>query len=221
MDPLVGFVFDMDGVIVDSNPYHKIALQQFCKAHGFDLTEQQLREKIYGRTNRDWIISLFGSLPDEVVKEYANEKEALFRKLYANNIKPLDGLISFLEKLDGGDYHRAIATSAPLKNVEFTLEKTSIQHFFTVILHDSDVTNGKPHPEIYLKAAATLKIPPDQCIVFEDSLSGVSAAETAGCKVVGITTTHSPNELSNADMVINNFIDLDPKKLISGFFKAV
>jgi beta-phosphoglucomutase-like phosphatase (HAD superfamily) len=67
MDPLVGFVFDMDGVIVDSNPFHKIALKQFCKAHGFDLTEEQLREKIYGRTNRDWILSLFGRLPDEVI----------------------------------------------------------------------------------------------------------------------------------------------------------
>lgn len=218
MDPLVGFVFDMDGVIVDSNPYHKIALKQFCKAHGFDLTEEQLREKIYGRTNRDWILSLFGRLPDEVVNRYALEKEALFRKLYENDIRPLAGLIPFLKKLDEGEYLRAVGTSAPYENVEFTLAKTSTHGYFPVVLHDTDVVVGKPDPEIYLKTAATLKVPPDQCIVFEDSLAGITAAERAGCKVVALTTTHSAEEMHQADLIIDNFIDLDPDKLISQLF---
>jgi beta-phosphoglucomutase-like phosphatase (HAD superfamily) len=218
MDPLVGFVFDMDGVIVDSNPFHKIALKQFCKAHGFDLTEEQLREKIYGRTNRDWILSLFGRLPDEVINRYALEKEALFRKLYEDDIKPLDGLIAFLNKLNEGDYLRAVGTSAPYENVEFTLIKTSTQDYFPIVLHDTDVVIGKPDPEIYLKTAATLKIPPDQCIVFEDSLAGIKSAATAGCKVVALTTTHSPEEMQQADLIIDNFIDLDPKNLISQLF---
>jgi HAD superfamily hydrolase (TIGR01509 family) len=218
MDPLVGFVFDMDGVIVDSNPFHKIALKQFCKAHGFDLTEEQLREKIYGRTNRDWILGLFGRLPDEVINRYALEKEALFRKLYEDDIKPLDGLIPFLKKLDEGDYLRAIGTSAPYENVEFTLAKTATPDYFPVVLHDTDVLIGKPDPEIYLKTAATLKIPPDQCIVFEDSLAGIKSAATAGCKVVALTTTHSPEEMQQADLIIDNFINLDPKNLISQLF---
>lgn len=208
----------MDGVIVDSNPYHKIALKQFCKAHGFDLTEEQLREKIYGRTNRDWILSLFGRLPDEVVNRYALEKEALFRKLYENDIRPLAGLIPFLKKLDEGEYLRAVGTSAPYENVEFTLAKTSTHGYFPVVLHDTDVVVGKPDPEIYLKTAATLKVPPDQCIVFEDSLAGITAAERAGCKVVALTTTHSAEEMHQADLIIDNFIDLDPDKLISQLF---
>src|SRR6267154_5537210 len=81
------FIFDMDGVIVDSNPYHKIALQQFCIKHGHPLTEEQLRTKIYGRTNKEWIAQLFGQLTPEQVARYADEKEALFRDLYTNDIR--------------------------------------------------------------------------------------------------------------------------------------
>ncbi|HEX5169923.1 MAG TPA: HAD family phosphatase [Cyclobacteriaceae bacterium] len=218
MDLLAGFIFDMDGVIVDSNPFHRIALQQFCRAHGFDLTDKQLQEKIYGRTNRDWIVNLFGNLPEETLNRYADEKEALYRKIYANDIMPVPGLIPFLEKLDSYDLPRAIATSAPAANVDFTLSKTGTQKFFSIILDDKDIVVGKPNPEIYLKTAASLKIPPDQCLVFEDSFSGVSAARAAGCKVIGITTTHSADELASVDIAIENFVGLDPKILVSKLF---
>src|SRR5882672_264696 len=93
------FIFDMDGVIVDSNPYHKIALKQFCEKHGFHLTDDQLINKIYGRTNKEWIPNLFGELPPDRLAEYAFEKETLFRQLYEKEIRPVKGLISFLEAL--------------------------------------------------------------------------------------------------------------------------
>ena len=78
------FLFDMDGVIVDSNPVHKIALKQFCRQHGHDLTEEQLREKIYGRTNKDWIPNVFGNIGKELAKRYADEKEALYKWALCN-----------------------------------------------------------------------------------------------------------------------------------------
>ncbi len=211
------FIFDMDGVLIDSNPTHKIALQQFCKKHGYDLTEDQLREKIYGRTNRDWLLNLFGTLSEETIRAYADEKEALFRSLYSD-IKPVDGLIDFLDKLDQLSIPRAIATSAPRANVDFTLAKTSMERYFPTILDDSFVTLGKPNPEIYLKSAAALGFEPGNCIVLEDSLSGVTAGKRAGCKVVGITTTHTREELSDTDLVIDNFEDLEPLSLISRLF---
>jgi HAD superfamily hydrolase (TIGR01509 family) len=211
----IAFIFDMDGVIVDSNPYHRIALKQFCTQHGYELTEQQLHEKIYGRTNRDWIKGLFGEIPAEKIDQYANEKEALYRKLYAKDIKPIEGLIQFLEKLDLYDFPRALATSAPSANVDFTLSKTSTQRFFSVILDDNDFNTGKPDPEIYLKTADTLKISPGRCLVFEDSLSGVSAARAAGCRVIAVTTTHPKEELPPVDWTIANYIGLDPKMLVS------
>ena len=210
------FIFDMDGVLIDSNPAHTIALQQFCREHGFELTDQQLREKIYGRTNRDWLLNLFGDLPDETVRRYAEEKEALFRRLYTD-IKPLDGLLGFLGKMDALGVPRAIATSAPRANVDFTLEHTGIGPYFQTILDDSFVKKGKPDPEIYLKSAAALGLDPGNCVVFEDSLSGVKAGKAAGCKVVGLTTTHTNDELSETDYNIDNF-NIEPKSILERLF---
>jgi beta-phosphoglucomutase len=203
-------------VLIDSNPTHKVALQQFCREHGFELTEEQLREKIYGRTNRDWLLNLFGNLSDETVKRYAYEKEALFRTLYTD-IKPLAGLLAFLKKMDDDGIPRAIATSAPRANVDFTIEHTGIGPFFQTILDDSFVTRGKPDPEIYLKSAAALGLEPGNCVVFEDSLSGVRAGKAAGCKVVGITTTHTNDELSETDYNIDNF-NIEPKSILERLF---
>jgi beta-phosphoglucomutase len=211
------FIFDMDGVIVDSNPTHKIALKQFCKEHGYNLSEKDLREKIYGRTNRDWLLNLFGDLDEETIRRYAEEKEALFRRLYTD-IEPLSGLISFLNKIDELSISRAIATSAPRANVDFTLEKTNTERYFNTILDDSFVTEGKPNPQIYLKSAAALGFDPAKCVVFEDSLSGVKAGKNAGCKVVGLTTTHTAEELYETDLLIADFGGLDPKDLLSRLY---
>jgi len=215
---MVAFIFDMDGVIVDSNPFHKISLKQFCKKYGYDLTDEQLRERIYGRTNKDWITNVFGKLEPEQLKRYGEEKEALFRELYKDDIKPVDGLIAFLEKMDEQKIPRAIATSAPRSNVDFTLSKTVTEKYFSTILDESFVQKGKPDPEIYLKTAAAIKFSPASCIVFEDSLSGVKSAKAAGCKIVGITTTHTREELGETDLVVENFMGLDPKVLIARLF---
>lgn len=208
----------MDGVIVDSNPAHKVALKRFCRKYGKDLSEDELREKIYGRRNQDWLVKIFGPLDDGKMKAYADEKEALFRKIYDQDIKPLDGLADFLEKLDGEKLPRAIATSAPRSNVDFTLSKTELGRFFGTILDDTFVEQGKPHPDIYLKTAKALNFEPGRCVVFEDSLAGVDSARNAGCKVVGITTTHTREELKDTDLVIANFVGLDPKELVSKLF---
>lgn len=209
----------MDGVIVDSNPFHKIALKAFCNKYGHDLSEEELREKIYGRRNQDWLVKVFGPLKPVKLSAYADEKEALFRKIYENDIKPVDGLREFLKKLDRLGASRAIATSAPRSNVDFTLRKTGIGGHFKTILDDSFVTQGKPHPEVYLKAAAALEFKPEDCIVFEDSIAGVESGKKAGCKVVGITTTHPPGELMRTDYIIDNFVGLEPEDLISRLFR--
>lgn len=208
-------IFDMDGVMVDSNPHHKIALEKFCRQHGHELNEQQLREKIYGRTNKDWLTNLFGKLEEKQLRAYAEEKEAIFRALYEDDIVPLKGLRSFLDLLDHHQIPRAIATSAPRANVDFTLSKTGLGKYFPVILDDSFVSRGKPDPEIYIKAAAALGLPNQNCIVLEDSLSGVLAGKRAGSKVVGVSTTHTAEELSDTDLVIDDFEGLDPLSLIA------
>ena len=206
-------LFDMDGVIVDSNPYHKTALREFCEKHGYSLSEEALREKIYGRTNRDWIRNVFGALPEEIIKKYADEKEAIYRRHFEHDIKAVNGLPAFLELLQKQNISRAIATSAPRVNVDFTLSKTNLADFFPVILDESFVRNGKPDPEIYLKTAAALGYDPKDCIVIEDSLSGIEAGQRAGAKVIAITTTHTHSELSHADLIISDFVSLEIQQL--------
>ena len=202
-------IFDMDGVIVDSNPYHKIVLREFCKKHHISLTEEQLRTSVFGRTNKDWLTAVFGKdLTPEKFRQYEDEKESLFRKIYAPEIKPVEGLIDLLNQLENAGITRAIATSAPPRNVDFTLEYTGTRKYFETIIDGDGVEHGKPHPEIYLKTAKRIGFPPEKCVVFEDSLSGVESACTAGCKVIGITTTHKREEFQGTELVIDNFKDI-------------
>jgi len=212
-------IFDMDGVIVDTNPYHKISLRQFCEKYGYHLNEEDLIHKIYGRTNNEWIRTIFGPLPKERILELGEEKEAMFRAIYKDAINPLSGLINFLQGLEEKRIPKAIGTSAPRSNVDFILEHTRLTKYFTTILDQSDVEHGKPDPEIYLKVAKRLGFSPQQCVVFEDSLSGVESAQRAGARVVGVTTTHSAEELAHTNLVIPDFRGLTPEVLYSSVFK--
>lgn len=202
-------IFDMDGVIVDSNPFHRKALLQFCQKYGFNLTDTEIKTNIFGRTNKEWLSRLFGNISWEKLKNLEEEKEALFREMYLPYIKPVTGLIEFLEMLKKNRITMAIATSAPQSNVEFTLEQTGISEYFRAIITGNSVTRSKPHPEIYLMAAQEIGYLTKDCIVIEDSLSGIEAAKRAGCKVVGITTTHSINEFEQVDLIIENFKELE------------
>ena len=209
MNPF-GIIFDMDGVIVDSNPAHKESLQQFVKSHGYTLDEQQLKEKIFGRNNREWIPMLFAdrTLTPAEISRYADEKEQLFRDLYRDAVAPLPGLRDFLDQLQAATIPYAIATSAPRANVDFVLDHTGLTRYFTTILHEAHFERGKPHPEIYQRATAALRLEPTRCVVFEDSLSGITAARRAGCPVVGVTTTHAAGELAGTLFTVADFTHL-------------
>ena len=214
------FVFDMDGVIVDTNPYHKITLRQFAEKYGYHLSEEELIKKIYGRTNKEWIPNLFGrALTAHETDMYGEEKEKMFRDLYKKDIKPVSGLREFLDKMDELQIPRAIGTSAPKTNLDFILDELHLRKYFPVTLHEADVTRGKPDPEVYIKCAARLTMPPAQCIVFEDSLSGVASGMAAGCPVVGVATTHTAEELGTK-VTIKDFTEMTPSEIIKAFAKA-
>lgn len=201
-------LFDMDGVLVDTNPYHKLAIQQFCTKYGFTLSEEELHQKVYGRTNTDWITNLFGKLTPDELTAYADEKEALFREIYKPYVRPVKGLLEFLEVLETSNIPRAIATSAPRANVDFILAHIPIGKYFNTILDERMVTIGKPNPEIYIKTAKALNMPNNQCIVIEDSISGITAGRDSGSKVIGVTTTHTREELRATDYCIADFTEL-------------
>ena len=203
-------IFDMDGVMVDNNPYHKKAWRTFVQNHGFDFSEEDLKQHIYGKTNRDILTFVFGpKITEEEIRQYANEKEKMYEVLYRDFIKPVNGLVGFLDLLHSKNIPIAVATSAPPQNVKFVLTAIDVKKYFNIIVDDTEVKKGKPDPEIYLTTAKKLNINPSNCIVFEDSLSGVKSALNAGMKVVAITTTHTKEELSNANLVVDDFTQVD------------
>jgi len=206
-----GALFDMDGVIADTNAFHKQAIKVFCEKHELDVSDDFLEKKVYGRINREWIPELFGELSDAEVEQLADEKEALFREIYAPHLQPVAGLEDFLKHLQEVGVKAIVATSAPGENADFILDGLQIRHYFEGALNSSHVTHGKPHPEMYQKAAAKLNLAPEACLVFEDSLSGVQSGKNAGCKVVGLTTTHTAEELGDADWVLDDFKGLTMK----------
>jgi beta-phosphoglucomutase len=211
-------LFDMDGVIVDTNPAHKKAILRFCDTYSKRLSDDEMKKYIWGRTNKEWLRHLFGEdLPDEQMKLYADEKELLFRNIYEPDVKLLDGLVPFLDLLEQHNIPKAIGTSAPRANVDFVFKHTGIEKYFDTVLDETFVTIGKPNPEIYLKAAKALSFDPEDCIVIEDSLAGIEAGKRAGCKVIGITTTHSDAELSHADLTAADFTTLSINDLTTLF----
>jgi beta-phosphoglucomutase len=206
-------IFDMDGVIVDNNAYHKKAWQQFCGAFRITLDEG-VWEQIYGRNNHDTLNILFhGKLNDQQINAYAEEKETMYRNLYAQHIEPVSGFLPFIDSVKKSGLRIALASSSGRENIDFIIDRLSVRNYFDVITDPESIRNGKPHPEIYLKTADLLKLRPDECVVFEDSLSGIESAHRAGMKVIGITTTHAGEEMRNTEFVMPDFSGIlsDPR----------
>jgi beta-phosphoglucomutase len=200
------FIFDMDGVIVDNAAWHLEAFAEFGKRHGLVQTKNEYI-KYFGNTNQTIMNSLFNTqLSSDKLVALANEKETIYRELYRPFIKPVEGLEAFLEYASSLCIPIALATSAPNENVNFTLEATGLKKYFKIISDSSMVKHGKPDPEIYLLTAAKLGVQPSDCVVFEDSVAGIQSALNAGMHVIGVATTHKPEELlTYVNEIIMNF----------------
>lgn len=212
----LAIIFDMDGVIVDNHQYHLQSWLSFFERQGIHMSEAEYKEKVNGRVMRTVLTQVLNRpLSDQEIRTLGEQKEKEYRDLYRLAIKPTPGLADFLEELDQKDISRAIATSAPPANVAFTLEHTKLHSYFPVIVDDTMVTNGKPDPEVYLKSAEQLGMPPEQCIVFEDAILGIQAGKNAGMPVVALATTHTREELeaTAADYIIDTFEGLTLEKL--------
>ncbi|MDI6401231.1 HAD family phosphatase [Balneolaceae bacterium ANBcel3] len=204
-----GVLFDMDGVLVDSNPTHKRMILDFCNAHGTSITEEFLQQHIYGRTNKEWIPIVFPDASEEEVLALSDEKEQLFREQFSPRDNMVPGLPDFLKDLSLNHIPLVLATSAPAENADYILKTLDIRHYFNHVLTMADVSRGKPDPDIYLKSADRIGFPPEKCIVIEDSIAGVASGVGAGCTVIGITTTHSPSELSGCSLIEPDFRNMD------------
>jgi beta-phosphoglucomutase len=205
-------IFDMDGVIVNNDRFHCLAWVEFARNHNKEVTVDEVKSW-FGNTNRTILENLFENrLSLQEINLMGQEKEVIYREMYKNDIKPVKGLKEFLASLNGS-FRVGVATSAPSENVEFVLERTGLADFFSSITDASDIEKGKPEPEIFIKAAGKLGVPPEHCLVFEDSHHGIEAARRAGMHVVGVATTHKPEYLKGTDFIIHDFTEIDRDRI--------
>lgn len=201
-------IFDMDGVVVDNHEFHFKAWMAFAEKYKFNLNAQIYRDTFNGKTNSDLFRMIFGDLSQEKVASYAREKEGLYQRLYASEMRAHKGLLEFLDYLKRQRIKIALGTSAPTQNVDFTLDGLKLRHYFEVIVDGSQVERGKPDPQVYQLCALKLGIEPGECVVFEDSLAGLESGERAGCRIVGVATSHEAFELKvKTDLIIHDFTE--------------
>jgi beta-phosphoglucomutase family hydrolase len=197
-------IFDMDGVIIDSNPAHREAWAAFNRRYGLKTTEE-MHLRMYGRRNDQIVRDYFGdALSDEEVAARGRAKEALYREMVSARIEEMlvPGIREFLDRYRG--VPMGVASNAEADNVNFLLDRAQIRPYFQAVVDGSQVSNPKPHPDVYLLAARLLGIAPSECIVFEDSPSGVAAGVAAGMRVIGLCTTYV--NLPGVVLTVDNFI---------------
>ncbi len=196
-------IWDMDGVIADTAPYHLKAWQEVFQKKDVAFTEEDFRRN-FGQRNDTIIHNTLGKLTSQSeIDTIAREKERKFRKTVRQNIKPLPGAIKLIKSLRQHGFKLALASSAPIENIKLLTKGLGIDNCFHAIISGSDVTEGKPSPQGFLLAAQRLGVEPRNCIVIEDAIAGITAAKRAGMNCLAVTNTHPRPSLMEADLVVD------------------
>lgn len=209
-------IFDMDGTLIDNTPYHYKAWQRLFEEHGLPgLSHQTYLAQISGVPIINTIKHFFGNDLDEAQQQaLVKQKQQLYRDAFLPHLQPVNGLEDFLSRLKDAGIKVGLATSSNMDDVNFIFEHIPVGRYFDAIVIGSMVSEPKPSPQIFLKAAEQLNTTADKCLVFEDSLAGLKAGNNAGMKVIGITTAHSAQVITGlANLVINDYADLSLNKL--------
>lgn len=207
----------MDGVIADTAPYHFKAWQEVFQKRGVNFTEEDFKRN-FGRRN-DTIVrnTIGGGMSPREVDTIANEKEENFRRRVAQNIKPLPGAIELIRLLKEHGVKMAIASSAPIENIQLVSRGLGVNGCFQVIVWGREVTEGKPSPQGFLLAAQKLEVEPKNCVVIEDAVAGVTAAKRAGMECLAVTNTHPRMSLMEADLVVDTLEAISVDDLVGLF----
>jgi beta-phosphoglucomutase len=206
--PGLALVFDMDGVILDSNPTHKEAWAAYNRRFGIE-TDEAMHQRMYGKRNDEIVRDFFGpELTPAEVAAHGAAKEALYREMMAHRLTAslVPGVTHILQSC--GKTPLGLGTNAEPPNVNFVLDNifvgnAPLRNRFGAIVDGHQVSLPKPHPEVYLRVAALLGVNPRNCVIFEDSHSGIEAARAAGARVVGLRTTHK--EFKNIELAVDDF----------------
>lgn len=196
-------LFDMDGVIVDSEPLHVAAFQATLKSHGHTLIGEQYKQHFAGKTDEAGFEDYFDFIGETVETPLImDEKAKKYLELAADQLTPYPGVVEFIQDLAKKGIPLALVTGSLEAEAKITLETFGLTEFFSSIVAAENITASKPSPEGYLKGAAALGIKPKDCIVIEDAPSGVKAAMAAGMRCVVVTNTHTKEELAGATLAL-------------------
>jgi beta-phosphoglucomutase family hydrolase len=213
---LIGAViFDLDGVIVESENAHIEAEKQTFLKYDVRISTEELREYT-GTTAKAMFTELIRKYRLKTTfEEMSSQKEEILFGLLKKDAEPTKGIITLLRKLKSERTRLAIGSSSTKKQIKYVLDKLEIAHMFDSVVGAEDIVNSKPDPEIFLKAAAELNANPSECLVVEDSKLGVEAAKRAHMKCVGYRNPNSGNQdLSKADIITDDFSRLDIEALL-------
>lgn len=202
-------IWDMDGVIANTAPFHFEAWRDAFGKRGISFTENDFRHN-FGLRNDTIIRNILGKEISAVeIESISQEKETSFRSKLESNLKPLPGVISLMKELRKAKFRMALASSAPRENIDLLCHILRIREYFESIVSGKEVTEGKPSPQIFLLAAQRLSVLPQNCVVIEDAIGGIEAAKAAGMKCLAVTNTHPRKSLNQADLVVDSLEKID------------
>lgn len=208
-------IWDMDGVIADTAPYHFKAWQEVFRKRGVTITEDDFKRNFGQRNDRITRIVLGTDISPDELESVATEKEEGFRNRAKNHLKPLPGAVELIKSLKEYGFLQALGSSAPPENVRLITRELKIERLFQVIVSGREVKEGKPSPLGFLLAAEKLGVEPKDCIVIEDAIAGVAAARKAGMRCLAVTNTNPRTSLKGADLIVDSLKEVTPGDLES------
>jgi HAD superfamily hydrolase (TIGR01509 family) len=213
MNHSFGVLFDWDGVVIDSSSQHERSWDLLASERGLTLPEGHFKAG-FGKKNEVIIPAMGWGSDPSLIKELADRKEELYRELVAaEGVIVLPGARELLLALKEAGIPRAVGSSTPRGNLDALFAATGLNAFFDAVVCGTDVTHGKPDPEVFLKGAALLGVAPHRCIVIEDAFAGIEAARSGGMKVVGVATTNPLSSLiesGDCDLVVESLEEISP-----------
>src|SRR5580704_7722886 len=204
-----GIVFDMDGVLVDSHPVHRVAWSKFLATVGKSVSDEGLSFILAGRRREEILRHFLGDLSEAKIAEYGRQKDSFFEENF-HDVKLIPGVRKFLESLETAGLKSAIATSASSARTLGTLRRLQLGKKFSTIVTGDDVDVGKPDPAVYKLVSRRMNSSPGDLLVFEDAPCGVQAAKSAGMRCIGVSTNGRAEMLlqCGADFVVPDFLNL-------------
>lgn len=214
------FIFDVDGVLLDSEKLYMDMNQAWFKGIGIRLSPEEHQRFIGISAKVFWQhLKINNKLPGSIEYYIETEKQMKYKMLFEQKLQPTTGVVEFIQWLKQTGFGISIASSGMRKNINLILNKLGISPYFDFIVSGEDITRGKPEPDIFLKAAEHYGIEPGECMVIEDSTNGVMAAKSAGMKCIGYYNPNSGNQdLSTADMIIDDFRTAGLLRYVEDFY---